>query len=367
MKVLFVYKYLTMGGVEAVLRARLDGMPALGFETKVWFLADGEGRELFRGLQPAVQVGGVADLRRFIGSWMPSIVSTIDTEEAFPALQHAGWAGKVILECHTPYAENRAYLRLDAVRRAAAVLVPSHHQRQAIESSLPRHMAVHVVPNPIREVFLRPIAAFEAAPANPIVAWVGRLDRLKNWNAFLEIARLVHRRLAEPEFWILGDGDPDVASALRREATAKGIIQRLRWFQGPSQDYLPSFFDEVRASGGVVVSTSRGESFGMAVAEAMARCCAVVVPRRGPFSEFVDEGVSGLMYEPGIGKRAADQIVRLVTSRDLRDSLGAAAREAILAGHSPGLALRALADALRHVVHTARNGRTMLGVRPAGG
>jgi hypothetical protein len=36
-KVLFVYKYLTLGGVEAVLRARLDGLSAAGIEAHAWF------------------------------------------------------------------------------------------------------------------------------------------------------------------------------------------------------------------------------------------------------------------------------------------------------------------------------------------
>ena len=47
MKILFVYKYLTMGGVESVLSARLMGLPNFGVDARAWFLSDGAGRGCF--------------------------------------------------------------------------------------------------------------------------------------------------------------------------------------------------------------------------------------------------------------------------------------------------------------------------------
>ena len=47
MKVLFVYKYLTLGGVETVLRARLDGLAECGIDAHAWFFDDLGGRALF--------------------------------------------------------------------------------------------------------------------------------------------------------------------------------------------------------------------------------------------------------------------------------------------------------------------------------
>jgi glycosyltransferase involved in cell wall biosynthesis len=113
---------------------------------------------------------------------------------------------------------------------------------------------------------------------------------------------------------------------------------------------MPRVLDGVRASGGVLVSTSRGESFGMAVVEGMARGCAVVVPSLGPFPEFVEHGVTGRMYRPGDERQAAMEVAVFLQDADERALCGRRAREAILARHAPEVALRLLADELHKVV-----------------
>ncbi len=60
MKVLFVYKYLTLGGCETVLRARLDGLTALGVDARAWFLNDGPGRSIFAGVEDRVHLSDAA-------------------------------------------------------------------------------------------------------------------------------------------------------------------------------------------------------------------------------------------------------------------------------------------------------------------
>jgi glycosyltransferase involved in cell wall biosynthesis len=98
-----------------------------------------------------------------------------------------------------------------------------------------------------------------------------------------------------------------------------------------------------------VISTSRGESFGMAVAEAMARGCAVVAPRLGPFTEFITDGIEGRLYRPGKVADAADAVSSLLGDDELRSRIGAKARQRILGSHATVLAMRTLAQALQTV------------------
>jgi len=81
MKVLFVYKYLTIGGVETVLRSRLETLPALGIDAEAWFLQDGPGRVIFEGVDQLIHVGSTRELASEIKNF--DLLVTMDTEEVF--------------------------------------------------------------------------------------------------------------------------------------------------------------------------------------------------------------------------------------------------------------------------------------------
>jgi glycosyltransferase involved in cell wall biosynthesis len=112
---------------------------------------------------------------------------------------------------------------------------------------------------------------------------------------------------------------------------------------------MHGLFDGVRESGGVVVSTSMEESFGLGVAEAMARGCAVVVPRHSAFPEFVEDLRHGRLYRPGSPRDAAACVVSLLTDHALRQACGARGRADILAKHAPEAALPLLAEQIRQL------------------
>jgi len=348
-RVLFVYKYLTLGGVEVVLRARLDGLPRLGIDAQAWFLQQGEGWGIFDGLEGRVHVGGITALRQFLEASPQHIVSTIDTPEVLPLLAQAH-AGKVIVEAHTPYLENLEYLRRLDAQRVSAFWAPSDFQRGLVQHRLGGGGGVRVVPNALREAFARELRPFVPSPPQPIVAWVGRLDDLKNWRGFLEIARRIGRLDSGVEFWIAGDS-PDRHEPERLLRAAGAIVaEKLFWYRSLPHATLPRWFDAVRDSGGLVLSTSRRESFGMAIAEAMARGCPVAAPAHGPFLELMEDGVSGALYRAGSTAAGAAAARDLLRNPDRRAKVGARAREVILARHGMRPALEALAQALHALV-----------------
>jgi glycosyltransferase involved in cell wall biosynthesis len=352
--VLFVYRYLTLGGVEVVLRSRLHALPAHGIQPTMWFLSDGPGRRLFTDSGQGVRVGALRALGEHLRSASVDILSVIDTPEALEALAAAPHSPKVVLEVHTPYPENRAYLRSSPSRLADAVLVPSEHQRQIVLREMPRPPEVVVVPNPVGRAFEVPLEAPGLEAGAPIVAWVGRLDWLKNWRSFLRIAGRVSRVLPEAEFWVIGGGTANEEADFDAECRRSRAMPRLRWLRGQPHATMPRLYDGIRACGGLVISTSRGESFGMAVAEAMARSCAVVAPRRGPFTEFITDGVDGRLYRAGREAAAADIVADLLSESGTRHRLGAKARETILRSHATEGAVQALALALEAVERRIR-------------
>jgi glycosyltransferase involved in cell wall biosynthesis len=344
MRVTFVYKYLTLGGVEAVLRARLERLPALGIEADAWFLHDLGGRAIFRGLEERIAVGTAEECVRRARAEGTDLLVSIDTEELVAPVGAAGlpW----LLECHSGYVENLGYLERLAVAPPRAVLVPSQEQRQLIADRLPVGLPLAVVPNALAAAFAGALVPFPAPPAQPVLAWIGRLDVLKDWPAALAITRLLREGGLPVELWIVGRPTHEAgARELREEATREGVLPALRWLAGLPHDAMPRLLDAVRDSGGLALSTSRRESFGLAIAEAMARGCAVLVPDQEPFRELVPE--TACRYAPGSRADAARRARALLVDRALRERVAQAGRETVLARCAPEVALGALAAALR--------------------
>ncbi len=349
MKILFVYSYLTLGGVETVLRARLDGLEQWGIEAHGWFFYDLGGRSVFAGREERIHVGEAAACQRFAAQQGFDLLSSIDTPEAFFARKDR--PPRLLVECHSPYLENIEYLRRLAPLEPAAVLVPSQYQRRVVLERTGPGVDVRVVPNPLRQEFTAEPVPFVPPPPRPVVAWIGRLDALKNWPGFLELGGALKRREVEAELWLAGKPvEAATAAELLDRAREAGILGRLRWFRGLPHHRVPALLDAVRDSGGVLVSTSNGESFGMTVAEALARQCPVAVPDRPPFTELVENGTSGLLFPSGSAEGAADRVQTLLADAALRARCGQRGRESMLARFAPEPALAALARELRSLV-----------------
>ena len=351
MKVLFVYKYLTLGGVEAVLRARLDGLAGSGgIEAHAWFFHDYGGRSIFRGREDRLHVGPVEECLRFARRERFDLLSSIDTEEVLPGFNGTAGGPRLVMDCHSAYLANIEYLRGLAAHRPAAVFTPSEAQRRLVLERVGAGIPVRVVPNPLREEFVAEPPPFPAPPPRPVIAWIGRLDDHKNWRGFVEIAGLLGRRGAGHEAWIIGKPiEADGPARLLEAAREEKVLRRLRWFGALPYGRIPTFLDAVRESGGVVVSTSRGESFGLTIAEAMARRCAVAAPDHSAFPEFVEPGKTGALFTPGSAASAADRIQELLADAGLRAALGGRARESVLARFAPEPALAVLAAELRRL------------------
>jgi glycosyltransferase involved in cell wall biosynthesis len=348
MKALFIYKFLTLGGVEAVLCARLEGLHAYGVESRAWFLEDGPGRCVFDGVTERISIGGLSDLQRHLDGWRPDVLTTVDSPEIFPLLRQLSWRLPAVIEVHTPYRENRAYLRRLKGLPLSALFVPTAYQGEKLVGATVPGLPVRIVPNLLTADFMETPRPLVPAPPRPVIAWVGRLDALKNWKGLLDTARLLLRGEACTEFWIIGSGQgPSVHTDLYESARRSSVLPSLKWWIDIPHAQVPRLLDAVRDSGGVALSTSRRESFGMAIAEAMARGCPVVVPDMGPFTELVEDKVHGRLYRPGSAKDAAEKVASLLVDHPLHEACGRQARERVLSRHSPDVALPILAEELR--------------------
>ena len=114
---------------------------------------------------------------------------------------------------------------------------------------------------------------------------------------------------------IVGEGSE--REKLQLQAINWGLAEKIIFEGKVVHDHLP----EVISSFDVFVALSRAESFGVAVVEAMAVGCPVVVSDAPGFTEIVKSGESGLIVERENPQQASEAMETLVNDETLRVTL----------------------------------------------
>jgi glycosyltransferase involved in cell wall biosynthesis len=144
--------------------------------------------------------------------------------------------------------------------------------RLSEEGYLPEGKPVHIIPNGL------PLAEFQGGIAknrflytpsrlipeyrtgDPVIAWIGRLEAVKQPELFLALARQLSSSFPNAWWLLVGDGPlQETLEAQLLEAPTSRILM---------PGFLPA--DSVLAIASVLVHTPKAEGFGMAVLEAMA-------------------------------------------------------------------------------------------------
>jgi glycosyltransferase involved in cell wall biosynthesis len=161
----------------------------------------------------------------------------------------------------------------------------------------------------------------------PLVTLLGRYQTVKGQDVFLRACRIIAGARPEARFVLAGEnvfgggGDERFKRRIYRQAQADTLLRdRIRflgWVPGPQQ---------LLAASDVVVCSSRFESFGMAVVEAMAAGVPVVSTWVGGPGETVADGETGYLVPPGEPDRIAERVLALLADESLRRRMGIAGR-----------------------------------------
>ncbi len=112
MKLLFVYQFCTKGGVEVVLRNRLEILNRRypWIKIDIIFFQDLGGKDIFSGFAKHIIISSDYELiREHAEKNNYDFIITIDTPQIYTIL--SGTNHKIILEVHTAYTDSRQYLR----------------------------------------------------------------------------------------------------------------------------------------------------------------------------------------------------------------------------------------------------------------
>jgi glycosyltransferase involved in cell wall biosynthesis len=155
---------------------------------------------------------------------------------------------------------------------------------------------------------------------------IARLYVTKGLGYLLEAGARVRRIQPAVEFRIFGDGP--LRDELTTQAHTLGLDPEAIFMGAFDHRDLPAIMRETD----IFVMSSILEGQPLAVVEAMAYGCPMVVTAVGGIPELIKDGDNGLLVAPADAEALAEAILRLIEDEDLRRRLGQAARQTYESG-----------------------------------
>lgn len=316
MRLLFVYRFLTHGGVEAVLKARIKALKRLDNSLNIGVLF------LYKFAETVVKFGDniyltndYEEIRSILKKY--EVVSVIDAPEVFELLEFL--RKPFILEVHTQYIEDRMYLQKPLPSNIIKILTPSKSFKKIVEKELEGKGSFNIecVYNPVDYSFFESggkdtALSLSLQKFRPIL-WVGRLDYLKDWERALSIFSKLIKKVDTNNLELFFVGRCNDLQKTISTFKKYNIFTYIRYV--PSIDFhlMPLVYRKVALNGGIYLSTSKGESFGMTVAESMASDLPCVLNKLEVFEEITDK--KAVYFDTD--QEAIEAIIKLLKDREL--------------------------------------------------
>lgn len=333
MKVLIIWRLLTVGGVNAGWRNRAIYFKKHGIETEFLYTTNHGGLHIMEDVAPVYLTNDEQEIIKIIKNNNYDAIIVVDTGAAFKWLKKAKYRGPVLVEARTPeLIKLRPHLKSFRGIKPEAIIVPSHYQKRLV-SILTDGIPVHVIYNGIDTSFYRALPCeeinFDREPILPnskkIIGWIGRLDKRKNWQMLLEVAKLMKSQRDDIQFWVIGGAQ----SVQREEFAAKWQEEELtdivKWFPVIPYQQMPDVYAKIRQSGGCTLATTKTESFGNTFIESMVCGVPVVASKMMPVTELVVHGEHGLLFRGQNVEDAVKQLCDILDQPSLHEQMSNAA------------------------------------------
>ncbi|MEH7492133.1 glycosyltransferase family 4 protein [Neobacillus niacini] len=333
MKVLIIWRLLTVGGVNAGWRNRSIYFKRHGIDTEFLYTTDHGGLHIMEDVAPVYLTKDEQEIIKIIKNNHYDAIIVVDTGAAFKWIKKANYRGPVLVEARTPeLIKLRPHLKSFRGIEPEAIIVPSHYQKRLV-SILTDEIPIHVIYNGIDTSFYRALSCEEIdvdsnpilPPGKKIIGWIGRLDKRKNWQMLLEIAKLMKSQRDDIEFWVIGGAQ----SVQREDFAAKWQEEQLtdivKWFPVIPYQQMPHVYSKIRQSGGCTLATTKTESFGNTFIESMVCGVPVVASNMMPVTELVLHGEHGMLFRGQNVEDAVNQLCVILDDSSLHEQMSRAA------------------------------------------
>ncbi len=163
-----------------------------------------------------------------------------------------------------------------------------------------------------------------------VIGLMGRIGPMKGHKIFLEAAVHVKRQYPSAKFLIVGapfmPADEIYFEQIKTLAQSLGLEKQVHW-----AGFVPYPQYKALAACDILVNASATpEPFGLTLIEAMMLERCVIAPQAGGPLEIIDDGKTGLLFSAGSADDLAKKIIQVLSSDQLRQKMGQAARKTAL-------------------------------------
>ncbi|MGJ7909893.1 glycosyltransferase family 4 protein [Neobacillus sp. LXY-1] len=335
MKVLVIWRLLTVGGVNAGWRNRAIYFKKNGIETEFLYTTDHGGLHIMEDVAKVYITKDEQEIIKMIKKNSYDAIIVVDTGAAYKWIRKAKYKGPVLIEARTPeLIKLMPHLKTFKRIQPQVIIVPSQYQKRLV-SILTDEVPIQVIYNGVDNQFFTALAPeeihYEHEPILPvgkkIIGWIGRTDKRKNWPMLLEIAKQIKSERSDIEIWLIGG-----AQSVQREEFAaawkdEGLTDILKWFPVIHYQQMPHMYAKIRESGGCTLATTKSESFGNTFIESMACGVPVVASNMMPINEIVINGETGLLFRGQNVEDAVKQIYQILDDPHLHGRMSVTARK----------------------------------------
>lgn len=158
-------------------------------------------------------------------------------------------------------------------------------------------------------------------PETVLIGNTAALTAEKDYHTFIEVAKCLHQRHPAWKFVIMGDGK---LREVLQEKIQKSVLEDVVCMTGFRED-IANLLPDLD----VLLMPSKTEGLGTSILDAFVCGVAVVATRTGGIPELVEEGVTGLLADPGDAEKLARHTETLLTKPELRRQIVAKAQEKV--------------------------------------
>jgi L-malate glycosyltransferase len=159
---------------------------------------------------------------------------------------------------------------------------------------------------------------------SPIIGWVGRMEKNKNWRDFLNIGSMLITQYPKMRLWMFDDANIYIESeriAFFETVQQLSLSRNIERFSNVKHSAMPNCYSIIGDSGGFLLSTSILEGFGYAVAEAMSCRCPVLTTNSDGICSFIEHNVTGKFYSVGQIQNGFQEGLEFIQNHELRESI----------------------------------------------
>lgn len=349
-KVLFLTQFPEIGGGETILISLLENLDRKKFEPAVIVPQKGQLSQKLEEMKiktyylklnpyllrtffiPGISPSGIIQLSSLIRKIKPDLIHL----NHLTLVVYGGLAAKIlkiptVATAHGPW--DTLYFYQDLLTNVFVVKILANSlslKKRMAKRKIIGHQKIDFLPFGIDTQKFSPAKSKAIAKVklgfsknDYIITIVGRLDPIKDHLTFLKAAKLISKNIPNAKFFIVGSKLGDFSK--RGSAYLKQVKNYLDENPQLSQKAIFAGFiknmPSVYHATDVLVSSSKSESFGLALAEAASSGLPIVTTNTGNQKNIVKDSKNGFLVSPQ-NPTAIAQKVSLLKDKALRLSMG---------------------------------------------